>query len=218
MNTNIFIVLFIGLANIIAGLLVYYAFGKEMEKQKKLFNTMIAIGTMYMVAVLVYSLSSIGIEKVSTAETAKTMLLTAIVPVNTILIAPFLIFSYMRVQQKKLDISKLNVRTIIVGIIALVILISEFFYFRTFQKDLVKKQNEFDNAVAQNELQNQDAQEVESNQTEDETENNNVTNTTEINNSVEDANTTVNTTSTNIISNTTNNILHANEIVTNITD
>lgn len=163
MISNI-ITLFIGLANIIALVLVYYAFEKEDEKGKRLMKTMIAVGVMYIIALIVYGLSSIGLEKNSTLNTAKTMYIMAIVPVNTIIIEPILLRSYRKMQSGVISMDKLNKRAIIVGIMAIIICISEFFYFRNAQKNIIemcKAQNEL--KATNNTIQNEYNEEINTN-------------------------------------------------------
>ena len=134
---NTFIYIFIGLANIIAILLVYYSFGKNTEKQKKFMNTMIAIGMVYIVTIVVYYLSSIGITKYDNTATIKDMLILAFVPVNAIIHIPYVINSIMKYKNKKITMQQLNTRVITIFVIALIILTGEFFYFRSLQKDMV---------------------------------------------------------------------------------
>lgn len=132
---NSYILLFIGLANIIAIFLVYYSL-KGVDKQKKIIDTMIGIGVMYILVLIVYTLSSLGIAKTSNSETIKTYMMMAFVPVNVIVLIPFFIHSYIKAQRKEITIKMLTNRSIILLIICFVILIGEFFYFRNFQKHM----------------------------------------------------------------------------------
>ena len=158
MNSVIF--LFATFANIVGMLLVYYSFGKKMDKQKRFMNTLITVGAMYIIVLVAYMLSSIGIEKVAGSDQAKTMMTIAFVPVNTILFIPIMIRSYMKTKEKKMDIDTLTVRTVCVVILAIVVLICEFVYFRKFQKGIVElnKQIEsnriIENMVQQNKIEN----------------------------------------------------------------
>lgn len=150
------IMIFIGVANIVAILLVYYSFGKEMEKQKKIINTMVTIGVIYIIALITYNLSSIGLEKNVVSNTAKMALLMVMVPVDTILFAPILIRSYMKKKSGEIELDKLNKIAITIGIIALIIMIFEFFYFRNFQKDIIDMKNKIQsNNVTSNEIVNE---------------------------------------------------------------
>lgn len=145
---NAYITAFIGLANIIAILLVYYSFGKDFDKSKRIIDTMIAVGIMYIIVLITYLLSSIGLSKFEGSETAKTMMIMAFVPVNTILFVPFLIHSYMKTKNGALDIENLNKIAIVVIIIAIIIIISEFSYFRNSQKNIINS------VQAKNQLKN----------------------------------------------------------------
>lgn len=54
---NIVISLFILVANAVAILLTYHSFGKDTEKTKKLFYTLIAMGIMYILILIIYFLA-----------------------------------------------------------------------------------------------------------------------------------------------------------------
>lgn len=142
---NTIIILFIAIANIIAILLLYFSFGRNMDKQKKTTPIMITVGSVYIITLLTYLLSSIGIEKTSAAQTARDMIIMAFVPVNTILFLPFLIRSYMKVKSKALTIENFKKRTIIIAVLAIIVLIGEFSYFRNYQKNLKKLENTISN-------------------------------------------------------------------------
>ena len=70
---NTVIILFILIANIVAILLTYYSFSKDFEKSKKLFYTMISMGVIYIITLIVYLLSTIGIAK-EVAKSSKNMI------------------------------------------------------------------------------------------------------------------------------------------------
>lgn len=135
---NSFIVLFAAVANVIAVLLVYYSFGKKMDKQKKFMNTLIGMGFICILVWCAFSLSSIGIEKISAIEKAKTLLTIAFVPVDAILFIPFLVSSFYKCKEEKITKKAFSNRVIIIAIFAIVVMVGEFFYFRNFQKDIVK--------------------------------------------------------------------------------
>ena len=126
---NVFIMGFIIVANLIAILLTYYSFNKSIEKTKRLLYTMISVGVMYILILIVYSFSSIGIAK-KASSAAKDMITYTFVPVNTILVLPFMIRSFNKRKENEITTSQLNMRATIVLIITIVILVSEFFYFR----------------------------------------------------------------------------------------
>ena len=116
------IVIFIFVANVIALLLTYHSFDKRIEKNKRMMYTMIAIGTMYILILVIYFFSSIGIEK-EVSENSKNMITFTFVPVNTIIILPFLINSYKKAKAKEIKMESLNKRVIVIGIIAIILII-----------------------------------------------------------------------------------------------
>ena len=135
---NIFIILFIVIANIVALLLTYHSFGKNIDNQKKMLYTMLGFGTMYIIILIIYWLSSIGIENKAASQSSKDMITFTFVPVNTIILLPILIRAYSKVKNKQMDIQTLNKRTIIMLIVGVVLIIGEFFYFRNIQEGIIK--------------------------------------------------------------------------------
>ena len=59
---KLFILLFILVANIVSILLIYHSLDKNIEKTKRLLYTMIAMGVVYIIVLIVYFFSSIGID------------------------------------------------------------------------------------------------------------------------------------------------------------
>lgn len=135
--SNLFITLFIAIANIVAILLIYHSFDKNLEKTKKLLYTMISMGVMYILILIVYFFSSIGLPKEATTE-SKDMITFTFVPVNAIILLPILIRSFNKRKNKTITTGQLNARAIIVVIIGIIVLISEFFYFRNIQKGILE--------------------------------------------------------------------------------
>lgn len=151
--SNSFITLFILIANIVAVTLLYRSFDKGLEKNKKVFYTMLCFGAMYIIILIVYFLSSIGLSKDAT-ENAKNMITFTFVPVNVIILLPIMIRAFYKKKNNKISIQQLNTRTISVLIVAVILLVGEFFYFRDIQKGIIKiveeKQNKQMNVTEQN--------------------------------------------------------------------
>lgn len=127
---NNFIMIFSLLANAIAILLVYYSFGKKIEKSKRMIDTVIAFGVIYIITLVLYKLSTIMLNNPNIVKTAQTYLIMAFVPVNIILFVPFLTHSYMKMKDGQIDNDKFKKRFTIIIIIGILIFISEIFYFR----------------------------------------------------------------------------------------
>ena len=149
---NVFIMGFIIVANLIAILLTYYSFNKSIEKTKRILYTMISVGVMYILILIVYSFSSIGIAK-KASSAAKDMITYTFVPVNTILVLPLMIRSFNKRKENEITTSQLNMRATIVLIITIVILVSEFFYFRKIQQGIIDIYNQKQNMESQNSSQ-----------------------------------------------------------------
>lgn len=159
---NLFINIFIILANIVAILLTYYSFNKNLDKSKKMLYTMISIGTMYIVILIVYFFSSLGLPK-NTSSNAKNMITFTFVPINAMIFLPILIRTFNKGKSKAITTKQLNRRVIIVAVIGIAVLVSEFFYFRNIQKGINKvleaKQNELvqeDNSSIEENTENEE--------------------------------------------------------------
>ena len=113
---------------------------------------MISVGVMYILILIVYSFSSIGIAK-KASSAAKDMITYTFVPVNTILVLPFMIRSFNKRKENEITTSQLNMRATIVLIITIVILVSEFFYFRKIQQGIIDIYNQKQNMESQNSSQ-----------------------------------------------------------------
>lgn len=146
---NIIIFLFILVANVIAFLLIYNSFNKNVEKTKQLLYTMISMGIVYIVVLVIYFFSSIGLSKEVTSQ-AKEMITFSFVPVNSIILIPFLIRSFNKRKNKEITTEQLNRRTIIMIIIAIALIIGEFFYFRNIEKGIIDIANEKQNVITNN--------------------------------------------------------------------
>lgn len=127
--------------NIVAILLIYHSFEKNLDKSKKLLYTMISMGVMYIAILIIYFFSSIGIDK-DVAKESKQMITFTFVPVNSIILVPFLIWSFNKKKHKEITTEQLNRRTIIMGVIAIILVIVEFFYFRNIEKGIINVKNQ----------------------------------------------------------------------------
>ena len=153
---NILIFLFILVANVVAILLTYYSFDKKIEKNKRLLYTMIALGVMYILVLIVYFFSSIGMPK-ETTEQSKDMITFSFVPVNAILLVPFLLRSFNLRKDNSITSDQLNKRAIIVFVLGIVLLVGEGFYFRNIENginDIIKQKQNEKNSVVENETSN----------------------------------------------------------------
>ncbi len=161
---SLFITLFIMVANIVAVALLYRSFDRGLDKNKKIFYTMICFGTMYIAVLIVYFLSSLGLSK-DTTENAKNMITFTFVPVNVIILLPIIIRSFYKRKDKIISTQQLNTRTITILIVAVILLVGEFFYFRDIQKGIIKiveqKRNEQSNTAEQNTIERNEENKIE---------------------------------------------------------
>lgn len=148
---KLFILLFILVANIVSILLIYHSLDKNIEKTKRLLYTMIAMGVVYIIVLIVYFFSSIGIDKRIATQAKQTIVFT-FVPVNSIIVIPFMLRSFNKRKDREITGEQLNKRAVVMFIIAVVIVVSEFFYFRNIEKGIgrIIEQQEATNEASTN--------------------------------------------------------------------
>jgi predicted PurR-regulated permease PerM len=93
---------------------------------------------MYIIILIIYWLSSIGIGNKTVSDSSKDLITFTFVPVNTIITLPYLIHSFEKKKNNEITMEQLNKRTIMVLIIAVILMIFEFFYFRNIQKGIIE--------------------------------------------------------------------------------
>lgn len=128
---NIQVLLIVTIFNFIAVFLVYFLI-KALDKKEKIIFIAVSIAIIYMLVSLVYMLSSIGIDA-NVAQKCKSFITYLFVPVNMIITVPFIAKGYEKLKNKKIDKRQFINRCIASGIIILIILVIEFFYFRNVQ-------------------------------------------------------------------------------------
>lgn len=147
---NLLITLFILVANVVGLLLVYHSFDKRIDKNKKLMYTMIAFGIMYILTLIIYFFSSLGINNENVSESSRNLITFTFVPINTIVLLPILIRSFNNKKTNKITMEQLNRTTIIMIIIAIALIIIEFFSFKNIQKGIIQIFNERQNEANMN--------------------------------------------------------------------
>lgn len=131
---NIFITLAILFANVVAIALVYQ-FIKGLPKMEKIIFIGVSFAIMYVTVGVSYWISGFGIEK-NINEGLKSFITYIFVPVNVIILIPFVARKYYKWKQNEIDKSDLIKRIIIVSIVGILILAVETVYFRKIKEDI----------------------------------------------------------------------------------
>lgn len=209
---EMFIMLALILANAIAILLVYQ-FIKRLPKMDKIIFIAASFGIAYVLVSFVYWISGFGIDD-AVNQAAKTFITYVFVPVNIILLAPFIATKYNKWRTKEIENEEFIKRVIVVGIIAVVILVIECFYFRNIKQNIMNVQENMKSVELNGQEQNNEDEIIQRNgiYTNESTENitNGIyTNETGVNiTNVEVVNETTNTVSKNVVE----SILNKNEL------
>lgn len=133
---NILILGVILLINAFAILLVYQ-FIKKLPSKDKLIFIAVCFAIHYMAVSVVYWLSSIGMEQ-HIVEEASQIIIYIFVPINAILTVPFIANAYYKLKKEKLPKQKFINRCILIILLAIVILIVEYFYFQSIQSGIAE--------------------------------------------------------------------------------
>lgn len=131
---NIFITLAILFANAIAIALVYQ-FIKGLPKMEKIIFIGVSFAIMYVTALISYWISGFGIGK-EVNEALKSFIIYIFVPVNVIILIPFVARKYYKWKQNEIDKSDLIKRIVIVSIVGVLVLAVETVYIKEIKRDI----------------------------------------------------------------------------------
>lgn len=131
---NIYIMLAIVLANIIA-ISIVYQFIKRLDKKEKIIFIAISVAIVYILISITYWISGFGIDEKIHSQ-CKEFVTYMFVPVNVILFIPFIAFNYIKFKDKKIKQEDLLKKVFIIAIIAVIVLIGEYFYFKNIQNNV----------------------------------------------------------------------------------
>ena len=124
---------FIILANVIA-LGILYAFTRRQDGKQRLLTIAFSYVAMYVVSLIVYALSGIGMDAVTHDALAITVPLI-LVPINVIFIMPFFFKWLAKYQSKDMSAEVFKKRMILLILGMIILCVAEFFYSRDIQKN-----------------------------------------------------------------------------------
>ena len=131
---NLLLMLATILANVVAVALIYQFVTKD-DKRSQILFIAISFGIIYIAVSIIYAISSIGIEK-SVNEAAKNYIIFLFVPINVILLVPFVATKYVKYRSKKIKKEVFIKRVISITLIALVLLTIECISFRGIKQNI----------------------------------------------------------------------------------
>lgn len=140
---NIYMILAILLANIIA-IAVVYQFIKRLGSKEKLVFIAISVAIIYILLTIIYWFSGFGIDE-KIHESSKSFIIYLFVPINLILFVPFIASAYMKLKQNKIKVDKFLNICIRVVMVYLIFLVIQFFYFKNIQNNINKNINDMEN-------------------------------------------------------------------------
>ena len=123
--------------NLVAIFLTYYFLGKEMDKKSKGIFIIVGIAIIYMLVSFIYWISTKDIDLGTSGKTGQNLITFTFVPVNAIVILPFLANSYRQLKTGKLKSVPFRNRCIVLVVILFILLIIEFFYFKDIQNGIL---------------------------------------------------------------------------------
>ena len=133
----IFIYLCILILNVVAVFMTYKFLGEDFEQKQKLTFIVVGIAIMYMLVSLIYWLSTKNIDLGTTNEMDKNFIVFTFVPINSMIVLPFLASSYKYFKQGRLKTQNFKNRIILIAVILIIVLVLEFFYFKDIQNSIL---------------------------------------------------------------------------------
>lgn len=131
---NIFIMLAIVATNVIAILLVYQ-FIKRLHKVEKTIFIGVSFAIIYILVSIICWISGFGIDS-RINETVKDFITFTFVPVNAIVLVPFVASNYNKLRFKEIEKNEFIKRLIIVVVIGIVIVTIECIYFKNMKSNI----------------------------------------------------------------------------------
>lgn len=146
---DIYLMIATAVANIIA-IGLTYQFIKKMPKREVILFLAISVATMYILISIVYWISGFGIDS-AVHEGAKNFIIYLFVPINMILFVPYFALQYKKFKNKEIKVEKLSKKLSTLVILLIIVLVAEYFYFTSIQKNVKSIGNNQTNITIQNE-------------------------------------------------------------------
>ncbi|MBR1803072.1 MAG: hypothetical protein IJ777_03820 [Clostridia bacterium] len=136
-----FIYICILVLNVVAILLTYHSLGTGIDQKEKAIFIIIGVAVMYMAVTFAYWIGTKNIAIDSNNDLGKNLIIFTFVPVNSIVILPFLANSYRHWKAGVLKPDKFRNRIILLAVIFIILFIIEIFYFKDIQTGIVNMLN-----------------------------------------------------------------------------
>lgn len=131
---NLFILIAILFANAVAILLIYQ-FIKKLPQMEKIIFIAACFAISYVSILIIYMICGTSVNKEIHTE-LKDYITFIFVPVNIILLAPFVASKYYKLRQKEVEKKDFIKRLIIIAVIAVMVLVTECIYFINIINDI----------------------------------------------------------------------------------
>lgn len=133
----IFIYISILVLNLIAIFMTYKMLGKEIAQKEKMTFIVVGVAIIYITVSSIYWLSTRNIDLGTSSELGKNFIIFTFVPINSMVVLPFLANSYKYFKQGRLKKQNFRNRIILFSVILIIVLIIEFFYFKDIQNGIL---------------------------------------------------------------------------------
>lgn len=133
----IFIYLSILILNLVAIFITYKFLGEKIEQKEKVIFIVVGVAIVYITVSLVYWLSTRNIDLGTSNELGKNFIIFTFVPINSMVVLPFLANSYKYFKQGRLKKQNFRNRIILFSVILIIVLMIEFFYFKDIQNGIL---------------------------------------------------------------------------------
>lgn len=132
---EVFILAFIGIANVIAITLLWVCL-KGLSQKEKLVFIAVGIAIMYLLVNAIFVFGDSAIQNAEAAQMTKNLMTFTFVPVNVILIEAYIARSYRLYKENAIKAYQFKRRCFVFGILLAILLFLEFGYFADIQESI----------------------------------------------------------------------------------
>lgn len=132
----LFIYICILVLNVVAVLLTSHFLGPNIPKKEKAIFALVGIAVMYFIVTIAYGIATKDVN-IDNNTIGKVLITYTFVPVNSMLMLPFLASSYAHWKEGTLKPDKFRNRIILLAVIMLILFLFEISYFKSIEMGIV---------------------------------------------------------------------------------
>lgn len=160
---DLYLTIAVILANVIA-IGIVYQFIKKLPKKEIIIFMAISVAFIYVTVSITYWISGFGVEE-KIHEMAKNFVTYLFVPVNVIIFVPYIASQYRKIRLNQIEQSELGRKSTIIALLFVAVIVVEYFYFSSIQKNINNISNETNETIKQDAIMQNEIKQNEIEQT-----------------------------------------------------